>query len=79
MLTIEEIIEKLCLELPPVFTRKTAEAKLGRIISARTLANLDSLKKGPPHKYLSNTVVYERETFLQWLRDRLSDTEGKPL
>ena len=76
---IYEIIDKLRKSLPPVFSRKVAEAKLGGIISRRTLANLDSKRKGPRRKYLSNTVVYDRESFLGWLADRLSDSPGRSL
>lgn len=74
-----QIIESLKTNLPPVFSRRTAQESLGNIISARTLANLDSLKKGPPKKYLSKNVVYERDSFLEWLEARLSDKEGMSL
>ena len=74
-----EIIESLRQVLPPVFSRQTVEKVLGGIISARTLANLDCKKKGPPRKYLSNTVVYEKNGFLIWLAARLSDYPGSPL
>ena len=74
-----QIIESLKSNLPAVFNRRTAQEGLGNIISARTLANLDSLKKGPPKKYLSKNVVYERDSFLEWLESRLSDKEGESL
>jgi hypothetical protein len=73
------IIESLRQNLPPVFNRRTAQNVLGHIISTRTLANLDSLKKGPPKMYLSKNVVYERDSFLNWLEPRLSDQEGRSL
>ena len=79
MVNTNKIVELLRESLPPVFSRKTAERTLGGIISARTLANLDSQKRGPARKYISNTVCYERETFLSWLADRLSDQPGRPL
>ena len=75
----DQIIESLKSNLPAVFNRRTAQESLGNIISARTLANLDSLKKGPPKKYLSKNVMYERDSFLEWLEPRLSDNEGEPL
>ncbi len=78
-LTSDHIIESLRLSLPPVFNRRRAQELLGHIISARTLANLDSLKKGPPKMYLSKSVVYERDSFLNWLEPRLSDQEGRSL
>jgi hypothetical protein len=49
-----------------------------KIISSRTLSNLDSLKKGSPKMYLSKNVVYERDSFLEWPEPRLSDREGEP-
>lgn len=73
------IIESLRSNLPVVFSRKTVQESLGQIINARTLANLDCQKKGPPRKYLSKTVVYERESFLAWLEGKLSDEEGNAL
>ena len=78
-LTSNHIIDSLRLNLPPVFNRRKAQEVLGHIISARTLANLDCQKKGPPKLYLSKTVVYERDSFLVWLEPRLSDVEGRPL
>jgi hypothetical protein len=79
MVDISEIIEFLRQELPPIFTRKTAERVLGGIISARTLAKLDCQKRGPERKYISNTVFYERMSFLDWLAARLTDNPGRPL
>ena len=78
-ISTNQIIESLMSNLPAVFNRRTAQESLGNIISARTLANLDSLKKGPPKMYLSKNVVYERDSFLEWLEPRLSDREGEPL
>jgi hypothetical protein len=73
IITTAHIIESLRQNLPPVFNRRTAQTALGDIINARTLANLDYLKQGPPKKYLGKTVVYERDSFLIWLSPRLSD------
>lgn len=78
-ITIAHIIESLRLSLPPVFSRRKAQELLGHIISARTLANLDCLKKGPPKMYLGKNVIYERDSFLEWLSPRLSDQEGGSL
>jgi hypothetical protein len=44
---------------------------LGQAIKARTLANLDSLKQGPPKFRLGKDVLYERDSFLEWLMGRL--------
>lgn len=58
-------------ELPPVFTRKTASAAIGGLMSPKTLANLDALRQGPPKVQLGAKVGYERESFLIWLQQRL--------
>jgi len=59
-------------ELPPIFTRQMAAQKTGGLISAKTLANLDSLERGPSVKVRVGTKVgYERASFLQWLRGRM--------
>ena len=79
IISIAHIIESLHQNLPPVFNRRTVQIALGHIISARTLANLDYQKKGPPKKYLGKTVIYERDSFLTWLSPRLSDVERRPL
>ena len=79
IIATDHIVENLRGALPTIFSRKAAQEYLGRIINARTLANLDCQKKGPPKKYLSKTVVYERDSFLDWLSARLSDEEGKAL
>ena len=79
VLATDLIIESLRNSLPPVFSRKVVQEIMGQIINARTLANLDCQKKGPPRKYLSKTVMYERETFLAWLEPKLSDEEGNAL
>ena|GEM_PF-961164 len=79
IITIAHIIESLRQNLPPVFNRRTVQSGLGHIISARTLANLDYQKKGPPKKYLGKTVVYERDSFLAWLSPRLTDVERRLL
>jgi hypothetical protein len=57
--------------LPPVFTRQTASHVMGGLISAKTLSNLDALGQGPPVKAkIGHKVAYERESFMQWLKQR---------
>jgi len=58
-------------ELPPVFTRQTASHVMGGLISAKTFSNLDALGQGPPVKAkIGPKVAYERESFMQWLKQR---------
>lgn len=68
----EKLLETLRKELPPVFTRKVAEAAIGGLVSAKTLSNCDSLGKGPSSRVIiGNKVGYERDVFLAWLKERL--------
>ena len=74
-----KLIQNLRQSLPATFGRKWIQQQIGGILSSRTLANLDSLGLGPPHKYISNKVIYERESFLIWLAPRLTDQPGRSL
>jgi hypothetical protein len=65
------LIEKLRLELPFCFTRNQVNDLTGGVINSKTLANLDSLKKGPARFRVGRLVTYERETFLDWLEARM--------
>jgi hypothetical protein len=63
------VIEK---ELPPVFSRQVASEKIGRLVSVKTMANLDALNQGPSVKVkLGKKVGYERASFMEWLKGRL--------
>lgn len=58
--------------LPPLFDRETASKSLGGIITPKTLANLDSLGKGPRYAMrIGKKVAYEKESFLDWLKSRI--------
>jgi len=60
--------------LPPIFTREYITEKLGGIIKSKTLANVDCLGNGPSRKFrIGNKVAYEKKSFLEWLRNRISD------
>ncbi len=68
----ENIYQRLEKNLPPIFTRKTASQAIGGLISAKTLANLDSLGLGPIRKVkIGLKVGYEREDFIAWLKQRI--------
>ena len=66
-----DLIEKLKNELPIVFARKEIERLLPGLISSKTLANLSSQGKGPPSYRHGRTVIYNRDTFLNWLSKRV--------
>ena len=57
--------------LPPCIARKKASEYLGGAVSAKTLANYDSLGLGPKNsiKY-GRTVIYETVSLLEWLDER---------
>lgn len=58
--------------LPPLFDRETAAKCLGGIISPKTLANLDSLGKGPKYAMrIGKKIAYEKVSFLEWIKSRI--------
>ena len=68
----EVFFDQLRKELPPVFTREFASEKIGRIFSAKSMSNADALGIGPSVKVkIGKKVGYERDSFLQWLREKM--------
>lgn len=64
--------DQLRKELPPVFTREFASEKIGRIFSAKSMSNADTLGIGPSVKVrIGKKVGYERDSFIQWLRGKI--------
>ena len=61
------IISSLAKTLPAAFGRSAMPG----IISPGTLANLASQKQGPPCTFARGKVLYERDSFLAWLKDWL--------
>ena len=57
-------------KLPPIISRDHIEKLLGGIISAKSLANLDSLGKGPKRMKIGRKVAYRTEDLLYWLDAR---------
>lgn len=58
--------------LPAVFTRKQAASCLNGLLSAHSLSNLDSLGQGPAKQRIGRRVMYERETFVDWLENHFA-------
>ena len=55
--------------LPPVFTRDVAASKLGGLLGAKTLKNIDHRGEGPGTKVrMGKKVLYERDNFIDWLK-----------
>lgn len=65
------VIEALRKSLPPVFARCELTRLTGGAVNHRTVANLQSLRQGPPAHKLGKRTVLEREAFLAWLAGRL--------
>ena len=62
-------LEALGSSLPAIFARSAVPTLLGGAISAGTLANLG--KAGPPCFMLNGHIVYEKDSFLKWLRTKM--------
>lgn len=62
--------EHLRKNLPPIISRDHVSEILGGVISAKTLANLDSEGKGPKRIRVGRKVIYLTDDFLKWLENR---------
>ena len=60
----------LAKDLPPIISRDHVEELLGGLISSKSLANLDSLGKGPKRMRIGRKVAYLAEDLLRWLESR---------
>ena len=67
------IISSLAKTLPAVFGRSAISMLMPGVIAPGTLANLASQKKGPPCTFARGKVLYERDSFLAWLKDWLDN------
>ena len=70
---IDGVIKDLSKSLPYVFGRSAILKLMPGIIAPGTLANLASQKKGPPCTVARGKVLYERDSFLAWLKGWLSN------
>jgi hypothetical protein len=69
--TILDALEK---RLPEVFGRSAVNDLMPGIITAKTLANLEYKKKGPPQLKIGfKKVVYEKQSFLKWFSNRMRE------
>lgn len=77
---VEEIIQELDTVLPKHFYRKTVEhamkATMGGLLKARTLANMDCRGEGPGGTMVNGKRMYEKQTFLAWLRAYLEKSSN---
>lgn len=59
-------------DLPPLISRSLVGKITGGLIAPRTMANLDSLGKGPRKRVrVGKKVAYPREAFVDWLLGRM--------
>jgi hypothetical protein len=65
-------LQSLAEKLPPSISRDHVEKLLGGVISAKRMANLDSLGEGPKRLRIGRKVAYrtEAEDLLEWLEGR---------
>ena len=63
----QAIFEHLRENLPPIISRDHVSDILGGVISAKTLANLDSEGKGPKRMRIGRKIVYRTDDLLEWL------------
>ncbi|NWH06954.1 hypothetical protein [Desulfobacter latus] len=62
---------ELTKDLPPIIARQKVSEYFGGAISAKTLANLDSLGQGPEGAFrVGRTIVYPTPSLLAWLQHR---------
>jgi hypothetical protein len=72
-----DILSSMRESCPLLVTRVEAQRLTGGLVKARTLANLDCLGKGPSVKVkMGRIVAYSRDSFLEWLSERLQETEN---
>jgi len=71
------ILEQLSQELPPVFARAAVSRFLPGIYEPQTLCNMESQGSGPPSTKIGKKVCYERDSFLQWLGEKIQDADEK--
>lgn len=75
----QNILRLLEETLPPCFPRKRVRELTFGIINPRTLANRDSKKIGPAGRFfVKREVWYQKEDFLEYLRNVLKDAEVAP-
>lgn len=66
---IDDALAGLEKELPAIFARHEVGRLLGSAIAPGTLANMG--KEGPPYIFVGRNAVFEKTSFLKWLRGRM--------
>jgi hypothetical protein len=63
-------LKSLADKLPPIISRDHIEKLLGGVISAKRMANLDSLGEGPKRIRIGRKIAYRTDDLLEWLESR---------
>jgi hypothetical protein len=76
MTEIEKSIEAMAARWPsPVVARKAIKEFSGGILSAKTMANMDSLGTGPEGRFLMmNQTCYPVESLVAWLKSKSANS-----
>ncbi len=76
MTEIEKSIEAMAARWPsPVVARKAIKEFSGGILSAKTMANMDSLGTGPDGRFLlMNQTCYPVENLVAWLKSKSANS-----
>jgi hypothetical protein len=67
----EQVFAILREKLPPIFTRKHVEKLTGGLLTAVNLGKYDVLGRGPKAFKIGRLVGYEKDSFLEWLEQRV--------
>lgn len=74
----EQVLSAIAAELPPVVFRNWHKWRDVLPMAPRTVANDDSIGKGPTEKvFVGRNAGYPKQAFLEYLRKRIHFTEGK--
>ncbi len=65
----EDFYSSLEQNLPAFFTRRESVKHLGGLFTAKSLSNIDSANNGAPKQLMGKKIVYEKYSFIQWLRN----------
>ena len=77
-ITIEQIFENLSRTAPEILTRNKIHELTGGLISAKTLANLDSEGEGiHPRLRIGGKIAYPKEATITWLKQRCKIEKGE--
>ena len=71
---MEKLVQTLEKCLPEIFAEKVIGDLIPGLYSTRYLANLRSRGEGPKHFKIGRRVMYRKEDFITWIKNRLEVT-----